>query len=160
MHLAGVGVAERDGEDLLVGLAAVDEVEEADGTGLDEASGEGRDRAQHEDVERVAVIAQGAGDEAVVTGIVDGAVEHAVEAEHADLLVELVLVALVGGNLDDRGDLVGRAGSGRDVVPGVKVPDRWTRHRCSGSEIGGKYVGQGHECDDRTASLAPGTETP
>ncbi len=47
---------------------------------------------QDEDVERVAVVAEGAGDEAVVAGVVDGRVEVAVEPEDVQVLVVLVLV--------------------------------------------------------------------
>jgi hypothetical protein len=55
------------------------------------------------------------------TRVVDRAVEHAVEPEDAELLVELVLVALVGGDLDDRGQLVRGAAAGGDVVPGMEA---------------------------------------
>jgi hypothetical protein len=48
--------------------------------------------AEHERVERIAVVAVGARDEAVVGGIVHRAVEHAIEPQQPGLLVQLVLV--------------------------------------------------------------------
>ena len=102
-------------------------MEQPDRARVHQAAGEDRDRHQHEHVERIAVVAQRAGQEAVVAGIVDRAVEHAVEPEDAELLVELVLVALVGRDLDDGRDLVGGLGAGRDVVPGVEAA-RGLRH--------------------------------
>ena len=45
------------------------------------------DRRKDEHVERVAVVAEGAGEEAVVAGEVGGAVEDAVEAVEAELFV-------------------------------------------------------------------------
>ena len=96
-------------------------MKEADGTRLHQAAGKDGNGHEHEDVERIAVVPEGARQKAVVAGIVDGAVQHAVEAIDAELLVELVLVALVGGDLDDRGELVGRPPTGGDVVPGVKA---------------------------------------
>jgi hypothetical protein len=51
---------------------------------------------------------------------VDGAVEDAVELEDAEFLVELVLVATVGGDLDDGGDDLRGLEAGGNVVPGVE----------------------------------------
>ena len=105
-----VRIARGHREHLLVGRAAIHEVEEPDRARVHQAAGEDRDGHQHEHVERIAVVAEGAREEAVVARIVHGAVQHAVETEDAELLVELVLVALVGGDLDDGGDFVGGFG--------------------------------------------------
>ena len=75
----------------------------ADGTRLDDRQRVHRLLAEHQRVQRVAVVAEGPGDEAVVGGIVNGAVEHAVEAQQPRLLVQLVLVLAALGNLDDYG---------------------------------------------------------
>ena len=131
--------------------AAVHQVEQPDRTRVHEAAGEHRDRHQHQDVERIAVVAQGAGQEPVVAGIVDRAVEHAVEPEDAELLVELVLVALVGGDLDDRGDLGRRVGAGRDVVPGMEAALRGRWARRSGSSAAEVTSGSRGATGDRAA---------
>ena len=94
---------------------------------------------QDEHVERIAVVAQGAGEEAVVAGVVHGAVEHAVEAEDAELLVELVLVALVGRDLDDGGDDLRRVRAGRDVVPGMEAA--WGDRRSTAGAVGARDCG-------------------
>jgi hypothetical protein len=85
---------------------------------------------QDEHVERVAILSERAGEESVVTGVVDCAVEHAVEPIDPQRLVELVLVALVGRNLDDGGQFVRRPAAGGDVVPGVETTRGFGRH-CS-----------------------------
>ena len=58
---------------------------------------------QHQRVERIPIVAERPRDEAVVGGIVDGAVKHAIEPEKARLLVQLVLVGAAFRNLDDDG---------------------------------------------------------
>ena len=62
---------------------------------------------QHQHIERVAVVAQGAGDEAVVARIVDGRVEIAVQTEDVQFLVVLVLVDALAGDFDDDVDDLG-----------------------------------------------------
>ena len=96
LELFGVWVAQRHGQDLLVRDASVHQVEKTDRPYVHEAAGEDRDRHEYEHVQRIVVLGEGAGEEAVVPRVVDRAVEHAVEPEDAQLLVELVLVALVG----------------------------------------------------------------
>src|SRR5215210_5036125 len=103
-------------------------MKEPDRAGADQATGEYRDGHQDEHVEWIAVVTERARKEAIVARIVDGTVQDAVEPEDAELLVELVFVALVGRDLDDGGDLGGRVGAGRDVVPGVEVSLRGVGH--------------------------------
>jgi hypothetical protein len=96
-----------DAEDLLVAEALVEHLENADGTYLHDAAGEAGSVDEDEDVEGVAVVGEGAGDEAVVAGIVDGGVEVAVETEDVEFLVVLVLVAALVGDFDDGVDDLG-----------------------------------------------------
>ena len=70
----------------------VEHLEDADGTDLHDAAGEAGSVDEDEDVEGVAVVGEGAGDEAVVAGIVDGGVEIAVETKDVKFLVVLVFV--------------------------------------------------------------------
>jgi hypothetical protein len=59
-----------DGDDLIVLLALVEHMHDADDLGLDQAHGLDLDGAQHQDVERVVVLAVGLRDEPVVGGVV------------------------------------------------------------------------------------------
>ncbi len=128
VEAVGVRVPCRHREYLFVGRAPIDEMEEADRARVHQAAGEYGDRHQHEHVQWITVVAEGTGEEAVVSGVVDGAVEHAVEPENTQRLVELVLVPLVGGNLDDGGHQVRRVGPGGDIVPGVQAGRSSGRH--------------------------------
>lgn len=96
-----------DAEDLLVAEALVEHLEDTDGADLHDAAGEAGSVDEDEAVEGIAVVAEGAGDEAVVAGVVDGGVEVAVETEDVELLVVLVLVDTLVGNLDDCVDDLG-----------------------------------------------------
>jgi hypothetical protein len=105
VFVAGVVLA--DAEDLLIAEALVEHLEDADGADLHDATGEAGGVDEDEAVEGVAVVAEGAGDEAVVAGIVDGGVEVAIEAEDVELFVVLVFVDALVGNLDDCVDDLG-----------------------------------------------------
>ena len=61
--------------------------------------GEGRLLQDHERVERVAVLAEGVLDEAVVGRVGRRGEEHAVQADPPGVVVDLVLVALTLGDL-------------------------------------------------------------
>ena len=74
---------------------------------------------EQEDVEGVAVVGQGPGDEAVVGGVHHGGVEDPVEGDHAGVLVQLVLGLASLGDLDDRAELVDADALGVHVVPDV-----------------------------------------
>ena len=101
------GVVLTDAEDLLVAETLVEHLEDADGADLHDAAGEAGGVDEDEAVEGVAVVAKGAGDEAVVAGVVDGGVEIAVETEDVELFVVLVFVDTLVGNLDDCVDDLG-----------------------------------------------------
>jgi len=96
------GVVFADGEHLFVEGALVEHFEEADGAHLVYASGEGGVGNEYQHVEWIAVVAEGGRDEAVVTGVVNGGVQVAVELKDVQLLVVLELVGTVLGDLDDR----------------------------------------------------------
>ena len=89
----------RHAEDLVVAAGLVGHPEHADRAALDEAPGERRLLEDHERVERVAVLAEGVLDEAVVGRVGRRGEEHAVEADPPGLVVDLVLVALTLGDL-------------------------------------------------------------
>ena len=80
------GVGEGDGNDLLVVLAVVQHGDVADGVAAHQGQGIQHLGAQHQHVQGVAVVAVGAGDEAVVGGVVGGGVEDAVQDDEAGLL--------------------------------------------------------------------------
>ena len=96
---------------------------------------------QHQRVERVAVVAEGARDEAVVGGIVHGAVEYAVEPQQAGLLVQLVLVLAAHRNFDDDGEhLLDHMVVNVDVVPSVHAFSL-SRKRNGGSRHSSRHPG-------------------
>ncbi len=105
------GVAFADGQDLFVAEALVEHLKHADGANLHDAAGEAGGVDEDEDVEGVAIVGEGGGDEAVVAGVVDRGVEITVEAEDVEFLVVLVLVDSFEWNLDDSVDHLGRVGA-------------------------------------------------
>ena len=104
------GVVLADAEDFFVAEALVEHLEDSDGADLHDAAGEAGSVDQDEAVEGVAVVTEGAGNEAVVAGVVDGRVEVAVETEDVELFVVLVFVDTLIGNLDDCVDDLGAVG--------------------------------------------------
>jgi hypothetical protein len=88
-------------EDLLVAEALVEHLQHADGTDLHHAAGEAGSVDEDEDVEGVAVVGEGAGDETIVARIVNGRIKIAVETEDMEFFVVLVLVAALIGDFDD-----------------------------------------------------------
>src|SRR5207249_6497343 len=74
---------------------------------------------EHEHVERIAVLAVGPGQEAVIGGVVDRAVEHAIDAQQARRLVQLVLDLRALGNLDHDVHTPHALGLQGHVVPGM-----------------------------------------
>src|SRR5256886_16473715 len=74
---------------------------------------------EHKHVERVAVLAVGLREEAVVRRVVHGRVQHAVQPQQARALVELVLHLRALGDLDDRAEVMLDVVAQLDVVPRV-----------------------------------------
>ena len=96
-----------DAEDFLVAEALVKHLKHADGADLHDAAGKAGGVDEDEAVDGVAVVGEGAGDEAVVAWIVDGGVEVAVETKDVEFLVVLVFVDALVGDLDDSVDDLG-----------------------------------------------------
>ena len=86
-------------QDLVVAAGLVGHPEHADRAAGDQAAGERGRLEDDERVERVAVLAEGVLDVAVVGGVGGRGEQHAVEADPAGLVVDLVLVALTLGDL-------------------------------------------------------------
>src|SRR5665647_3444078 len=93
-------VAGRDTQDLVVAAGLVAHPEHAERTAADQATGERGLLQQDEGVERVAVLAQGAVDEAVVVRVAGRGEQHPVEPDPAGDVVDLVLVPLPLRDLD------------------------------------------------------------
>ena len=83
--------------------------------------GEGVDflRTEHQHVQRIAVVAVGAGNEAVVGGVVGGGVEHPVQDDKPGFLIQLVLLLAALGNLNDRHEVLGLDAAGADIMPDI-----------------------------------------
>src|SRR5690606_26937924 len=119
----GALVTRRHAEHLVVAAGLVAHAEHAQRAALDQAAGEGRLLEQHERVERVAVLAERALDEAVVVGVARRGVEHAVEADASGLVIHLVLVPRTLGDLDRDAELHADVLQFSDVrAPAVPAP--------------------------------------
>src|SRR5581483_9403658 len=94
-------VRRRSAQHLGVAARLVDHEEGGDGAGVDVAARERGLVHQHQGVERVAVLTERVGDEAVVGRVLGRREEHAVEPDGTALVVHLVLVARSAGDLDD-----------------------------------------------------------
>lgn len=122
MEVFELWVVDEYGDDFVVWLAFVEHGHDADGSGFADAEGGDRLGAEYEDIEGVVVFGVGLGDEAVGGGVVDGAGEYAVEAEHACCFIELVFVGRTFRDLDDRAEVLGEVevlDTGSYIVPWV-----------------------------------------
>ena len=88
-------------DDLVVAAGLVAHLQHADGTHAGEHAGGQIEVEQHQHVERVAVLAEGVLEEAVVRGVPERRVQDAVEEHAAGAVVDLVLDAAAAGDLDD-----------------------------------------------------------
>ena len=108
-------IAHGHSEHFVIGLGVIDHVEDSHGAHFDHAAGEARMGHHHQDVDRIAVVGDGAGNEAVIAGIVHGRIEGAVQAEDAELDIVFALVTAALGDLDDHADRF------RSVRPRVNI---------------------------------------
>ena len=113
------GVGEGDGNNLVVQLAAVYHAHGADGGDAHQRQRVEGLGAQHQHIQRVAVIGECARNKAVVGGVVGRGVENAVELEHTGLLVHLVFVLAALGYLDTGDKIVALYSLRSYVVPYV-----------------------------------------
>ena len=108
-----------DGEDLVVLLALIAHLHDADRAGAQDRQRNDLLLAEHEDVQGIVVLAVRLRDEPVVGRIVDGGEEHPVDADQPACLVELVLDLRPPRDLDDDREKVRRLAAEGDVVPGM-----------------------------------------
>ena len=94
------GIAGRDAEHLVVATGLIAHPEHADCAAPDDDAGEGWLLQQDEGIQRITVLAQGVVDEAIVVRVAGRGEEHAVEADAARLMIQLVLIATATRNLD------------------------------------------------------------
>ena len=99
-------------------------VQHADRAGLDPNAWIHRVVEEDEGIERVAVTAEGVGDEAVVGGVGGRREQPAIEVDAVRLVVDLVLVAAAAGDLDDDVDAIRR----RQLRHGPTVTGHCSHH--------------------------------
>jgi len=112
-------IAVRHRDDLVVLLPLVDHPHHADHLRVHQAQGLHLGRTEHQNIERIVVVAVGLRDEAVVRGVVDRTEQHAIQPEQSGLLVQLVLDLALRRDLDHRGDHVRRGLAVRNPVPRI-----------------------------------------
>src|SRR5262245_36937824 len=120
----GIRIADGGGKDLFVRCAAVDQVKETHRADLHQAPCKDGDGEQDQHIERVAILGEGTRQKPVIARVLYCTEEYAVKPKNAQFLVELVLVALVGGNLNDSSDPLRRVTADRDVMPWVELTHR------------------------------------
>ena len=91
------GIVHADGDDLVVDAFLVAHPHHADRARLDDGQRVDRLLPQDERIERVAIVAKRTRDEAVVSRVMDGAVEHAIEPEETGSLSSSYLFLLPFG---------------------------------------------------------------
>ncbi len=92
---------------------------DADDTGGDERAWQDVHLAQHEDIQRVAILAQRLRNEAVVDGIGHGGIKHAVQAQQARGFVHLVLGAAATADFHHTMNPLRNGRTRRNVMPGM-----------------------------------------
>ena len=96
----GALVARGHAQDLVVAAVLVAHAEHAQRPAPDDAARERRLLQKHQSVQGIAVLSERVVDEPVVVGVAGRGEEHAVQADAARLVVELVLVAIALRDLD------------------------------------------------------------
>src|SRR5438445_143021 len=144
------------GDDLVVLALFVAHGHDADRARAQDAERHHRLLTEHKHVERVAVLAVGLREEAVVRRVVHGRVQHAVQPQQARALVELVLHLRALGDLDDRAEVTLDVVAQLDIVPRVhstaddtlrRGAPRLRRGAPSGGGLGG-HVGAPMKMDE------------
>lgn len=92
VDLAVERITFRHGQDLLIAFSLINHPQHANRPHLNQAARKRCRLQQHKDIERVAIAAERAGNEAIITGIMDGREQRAIQTEDVQLFIVLVLV--------------------------------------------------------------------
>src|SRR6266496_5515934 len=117
--LVVVRVMTRHRQNFVIWLTSIEHLQNTQWSAVDLAAGKCRLGDVDEDIERVAILVQRARDESIISRIMNSGIEHAVEANHAGGLVQLVFVAASGWYLDHGRHVVRRMNPGWQIMPRI-----------------------------------------
>ena len=107
IEIAGTGrILEGHGNYFFIGRTAVGHFYYAYGAALYQSHGVNCFAAEHEHVQRVAVLGICARNKSIVGGVVGGGIKHAVKPKHAGFFVHFIFIFTAGRNLNYSGKIV------------------------------------------------------
>ena len=113
------GIPKRHRDDFFIGGLVIHHLDNPDGIALHQRQRHDGLLAEHQHIQRIAVVGVGAGDKAVVGRIVGGCVQHPIQPQKAGLLVHFVFILAALGDFDDGGEILRLNAFRGDVVPYV-----------------------------------------
>lgn len=118
MDLVITGIAGWNCQNFLIRLRTIYHVQHAYRTDFNQNTGKTGLLDENKAIDRIVVVGQGSGNEAVVTRVVKGRVERTVETENAEFPIIFVLICGVLGDLNDATDYFRGIGAGIKIVEG------------------------------------------
>jgi hypothetical protein len=108
-----------DAQHLFVHFVPIPHAKKPNGPDIDPATRKSRFIYHNQGVKGVVVLCVGLGEEAVFTGVVNSAVQYAIQAKKPGLFVQFILVAASAGNFDHYRHFLGWTNARFQLVPGM-----------------------------------------
>ena len=118
-HVVVIRVAQRHGDDLFVARVAVVHFEHADRAAFHQRHRLDGLRAEHQHVERVAVVCVGARDKAVVGRIVRRGIQHAIQTQQTRCFIHFIFVFAAALDFNHGHKAIGRDERRINIMPNV-----------------------------------------